>query len=167
MKKCSFCKIEKSISDFNKRAANKDGLRGQCRQCDSDRDHKRYADNREMELQRSKIYYSKNANARREYARRKRIENPEIIASGIRRRRARLRNSLTEKYTLDDVLNAYGTTCYLCNTEIDLNAPRRIGTVGWENGLHLEHVIDIAKGGNDVLENVRPSHGLCNLKKPR
>jgi 5-methylcytosine-specific restriction endonuclease McrA len=31
----------------------------------------------------------------------------------------------------------------------------------------MEHVIDLAIGGPDSLENVKPAHGLCNLKKPK
>ena len=34
-----------------------------------------------------------------------------------------------------------------------------------ESGLHIEHFIDIALGGPDTLENVRPSHAWCNLTK--
>jgi hypothetical protein len=85
-----------------------------------------------------------------------------------RKRRASKRNNGFEKYTETQVLELYGTTCYLCNTPIDMSASRRCGDPGWEKGLHIEHVIDIALGGPDTLQNVRPSHGLCNLtKKPR
>ena len=46
-----------------------------------------------------------------------------------------------------------------------MSAPRKCGLPGWQNGLHIEHVIDLALGGLDTLENVRPSHAVCNLKK--
>jgi len=29
----------------------------------------------------------------------------------------------------------------------------------------VDHIVPISKGGNDTIENVRPSHGLCNLRK--
>jgi len=32
-------------------------------------------------------------------------------------------------------------------------------------GLQIDHVIPIVKGGPDTLNNVRPAHGLCNIKK--
>ena len=64
-----------------------------------------------------------------------------------------------------DVLDLYGTTCHLCNEEIDLTAPRVAGIPGWERGLHVDHVIPLSKGGPDVLENVKPSHAKCNMKK--
>ena len=59
----------------------------------------------------------------------------------------------------------YGTCCYLCDKEIDLTAPRQSGAEGWETSLHIDHLVPISKGGSDSLDNVRPTHGQCNLKK--
>jgi 5-methylcytosine-specific restriction endonuclease McrA len=53
----------------------------------------------------------------------------------------------------------------LCNTAVDLNAPRKSGIPGWEKGLHIDHFIPVSKGGPDTLNNVRPTHGLCNIRK--
>ena len=95
------------------------------------------------------------------------ILKPEIARGAKRRRRARKLQNGVEFYTEAQVLELYGTNCYLCKEPIDMNAPRTTWTKGWEKGLHIEHVIDIAKGGPDTLANVRPSHALCNLtKKP-
>lgn len=167
MKKCSFCKLDKSLDLFSKRAANKDGLRSQCKECDSKRDRKRYTENKEHELNRSKAYYAKHSEERKLYAKERHKSNPEIVASGVRRRRARLHGSETKKYTVNDVISFYGTICHLCGIEIDMNAPRRIGHPGWELGLHIDHDVLISKGGPDTLDNVKPTHGLCNIKKPR
>jgi len=46
-----------------------------------------------------------------------------------------------------------------------LLANRSPGKNGWEYSLHIDHFIAIANGGQDTLENVRPSHGICNVKK--
>ena len=75
------------------------------------------------------------------------------------------KGSKQEYYTHKQVLDAYGTDCHLCNTPIDLKASRQCGYPGWENGLHIDHVIPLSKGGDDTLENVRPSHGQCNIIK--
>jgi hypothetical protein len=80
-------------------------------------------------------------------------------------RRARRLSNPREPYTEQQVLDTYGTLCYICGTEIDFKAPRRVGTLGWENGLHLDHVTPIKHGGADSLENVKPAHGICNIKK--
>jgi hypothetical protein len=82
-----------------------------------------------------------------------------------RNRRAKKANSLTEIYTVADILAKWGTLCHICNQEIDLLAPRQMGKTGWQRGLHLDHVIPIAKGGNDIIDNVKPAHAICNARK--
>jgi 5-methylcytosine-specific restriction endonuclease McrA len=49
--------------------------------------------------------------------------------------------------------------------EIDLENSRKIGSLGWKTSLQVDHVIPISKGGSDTLENVRPSHAICNMQK--
>ena len=92
--------------------------------------------------------------------------NGEKIASKNRRQRAVKMSAKSEPYTTVQVLNEYGTLCHICNEEIDLTAPRSAAKgEGWEQGLQIDHVTPLSKGGNDLLENVRPSHAKCNLIK--
>lgn len=91
--------------------------------------------------------------------------NPERMNAASRKRRAlKLKNGHTP-YTEPQVIDLYGTVCYLCDQQIDLQAARRVGKEGWELGLHIDHVVPIVSGGPDTLENVRPTHALCNLRK--
>jgi 5-methylcytosine-specific restriction endonuclease McrA len=87
-------------------------------------------------------------------------------AEQARKRRAREKSNHYEPYTEQQVLELYGAICHLCHDTIDLTAPR-ISRKGknWKNGLHIDHVIPISKGGADALSNVRPAHAICNLKK--
>ena len=105
------------------------------------------------------------ARKQREYA----AANPEIVRRNAeksnRARRARILGVPSERYSADDVLTMYGTDCHLCKLPIDLDAPRRIGREGWELGLHIDHHIPLAKGGDNTLANARPAHGACNLRK--
>jgi len=109
--------------------------------------------------------YWKDPEKFRERSRRFAKENPEIVNATLRRRKARLKNARISKYTDKQVLDLYGQNCHLCNLPIDMAAPRWTALPGWEYGLHIDHVIPISRGGDDSLENVRPSHGFCNLKK--
>lgn len=102
---------------------------------------------------------------RNEYGRKYVQENKEYYRNKCRRRRAQKRNNGFEPYTEEQLFSLYGTICYLCSNKIDLAAPRQVGKVGWEQGLHIDHVIPISKGGSDTLDNVRPTHALCNLSK--
>jgi hypothetical protein len=110
-------------------------------------------------------YYQENLEKVREQKKKSQRLHQDTDRAKNRRRRAQKRNNGYLKYKESEVLEKYGTNCYLCNKPIDLNATRKCGSPGWEYGLHIEHYVDIALGGPDTLENVRPAHGICNLKK--
>jgi 5-methylcytosine-specific restriction endonuclease McrA len=74
-------------------------------------------------------------------------------------------NPKKDYFSANMVIETYGTDCHLCGGAIDLDAPRTAGQPGWENALQIDHVIPLSKGGDDTLENVRPSHGKCNIRK--
>ena len=80
-------------------------------------------------------------------------------------RHFRRNNTDPGNYSEAQVLLIYGPICHICQTPIDLSAPRKVGLPGWEKGLHIDHVYPLSKGGLDTLENVRPSHGQCNVIK--
>jgi hypothetical protein len=92
--------------------------------------------------------------------------NTEKMNAAARKRRAVKLQNGWEPYTEAQVLERYGLDCYLCSAPISLLTPRRIGKEnGWEFGLHIDHVVPIVSGGPDTLENVRPTHAICNMKK--
>jgi 5-methylcytosine-specific restriction endonuclease McrA len=74
-------------------------------------------------------------------------------------------NPKKDYFSANMVIETYGTDCHLCGGAIDLDAPRTPGQPGWEKALHIDHVIPLSKAGDDTLENVRPSHGKCNVRK--
>ena len=97
-----------------------------------------------------------------------RESNKDISNMHSRSRRAKTRGVESERYTEKQVLEKYGLNCHLCGEPIDLNAPRQIQKgEGWQLGLHLDHDLPLSLGGPDTLENVKPSHAICNLKKRR
>jgi 5-methylcytosine-specific restriction endonuclease McrA len=143
--------------------------KGYCRPCDA----KRNAEYRA----RAGVTEKLRANQRQ-----RRADNPELVRALEnayartpkgrdidRRKKSRKRadkfGNPYEKYTLDEVLEKYGIVCYICGSEIDMNASRRVGLGDWENGLHIDHVLALSRGGSDTLDNVRPSHARCNLNK--
>ncbi len=81
------------------------------------------------------------------------------------RRRARRFGGSEARYTEAQVIALWGSDCHLCGKAIDLSAQRKVGKEGWRNALHLDHVIPLARGGSDTLENVKPAHGECNVNK--
>lgn len=92
-------------------------------------------------------------------------KNPDVMQRTKNRRRAAQYATRSERYTERMAIDAHGTMCHICGEEIDMAAKRHPGDPGWERGLHLDHVIPLRSGGTDTLDNIRPAHGLCNLRK--
>lgn len=129
------------------RAANPEKLR--------DRYRTYYANNMEKVRERSRIKYHSNIQDERQKSLKR-----------SSKRRALLLGSFVDSFTAQDILSLYGSDCNICGKDIDLNAPRQAGSGdGWEQGLHIDHVIPLSKGGTHSLDNCRPSHALCNIRK--
>lgn len=170
MKLCKTCGLEKTGSHGS-----------YCRSCNSARVVKWKQDNKEKYNEysrnlskmlaqngkkRSRSWEKSNRDRLLAYKAMWRSKNLDKYREYDRKRRASKLNNGFEKYSEDQVLLKYGSNCHICHKTIDLNAPRRVGTgIGWEQGLHIDHLIPISKGGSDTLENTRPSHAICNLNK--
>lgn len=171
MKICSKCNKNLPATNeyFYNHAGRKDGLDTSCKVCHLAAKKEWFKNNKEIKSARDKARYEKNKDkilaANREYYRNNKEKH--LIKGRVAksRRRAKIKGNGWEPYTEEQMLDKYGTICYLCNEEIDLQAPRSSGAPGWERSLWKEHVTAIANGGSDTLDNVKPSHALCNLNK--
>ena len=112
-----------------------------------------------------RIRYAKDTEKYKKQQQKYRKSHPDIGRRLANKRRARKKNVLVLSYTEKEVLKLYGFNCWICSEPINMKASRKVGSKNWEKGLHIDHLIPISKGGSDTLENVRPTHGLCNLKK--
>jgi hypothetical protein len=110
----------------------------------------------------SKIRYQKNGALRQANSR---ARNLDKVRERERQKNRRRRAKESKLYNELQVIATYGGNCYICGLAIDFMSPRKAGVFGWENGLHIDHLLSLAKGGLDTLENVRPAHALCNLQK--
>jgi 5-methylcytosine-specific restriction endonuclease McrA len=168
MKQCTRC-LESFPATLEFFAQNRKTLNSQCRKCIAEKTKIWNINNAEKSAENKKIYQIKNPELNRLRQIKWKLNNPEIAKemarSTARKRRSNLKKVLIEKYTELEVLNLYGTNCHLCNLQIDLKAPRSSKFLNWEFGLHIDHLVPISRGGADTLENVRPAHGLCNVKK--
>ena len=147
-----------------------------CKSCDAKRSReynqnnkektKEYKqNNKEKILEYQKEYHKNNKEQIKEYKKEYRKDNPHKAREYARKRRALEKANIHKPYTEDQVLKLYGTDCHICKEEINLSAQRSPGASGWEEGLHIDHVIPLSKGGEDTIDNVKPAHGLCNLQK--
>lgn len=81
------------------------------------------------------------------------------------RDRARHKGVERSFYTREQIIKRDGINCYLCAQPLDFEATHVQGQPGWELYPHIEHVIPIAKGGSDTLDNVKLAHAKCNMDK--
>jgi 5-methylcytosine-specific restriction endonuclease McrA len=72
------------------------------------------------------------------------------------------RNKLVKPSRLaaDEVFRTYGPNCHICELPIDHSLPRTS-----KEGLTVDHVIPLSKGGLDTMDNLRPAHWSCNRRK--
>lgn len=168
MKTCTVCKKELAATteNFNKR---KDILQSTCKSCNKEYLKEWYKKNKEKKDANNRSWYYENAESRIEqtnsWAKANRHLTKVYGRNHERKRRALKKNNGHSPYTEQQVLDLYGTNCNICTLPVDLSAPRKVGIPGWENGLHIDHVLPISKGGPDILSNVRATHGLCNITK--
>lgn len=169
--RCKTCRIEDN-NEYKRN--NPDKLRESNRKYnDTHREQRAIADKKKPSRQPAyrtayrADYYLKTSERQKESSRQWRRDNPEKYKDQWRKSRARIETVYSEPYTESEVLALHGTKCWLCQDEIDLKANRLIGADGWEKSLHLDHVIPITVKGPDVLWNVQPTHGLCNLSRPK
>ena len=106
-------------------------------------------------------YREEHKEERNEY----RLNNLEKFRSYARKRKAWKLNNGFEPYTEEQVFELYGKDCHICNKAIDFTVSKKVGVGNWRVGLHMDHLIPLSKGGSDTIDNVRPSHGECNLVK--
>lgn len=143
---------------------------------EENREYKRkhYQENREAYLERNRKYREENPEYQRkwreenreaylEYMRKWREENPEYKrkwnaanpekrAADHHKRRARKRGVPRLPWTKPQLIDLYGSRCWLCHKELGYD---------W----HADHVIPISRGGFDMPFNLRPSCPPCNGSK--
>lgn len=177
LKKCSVCGEYKiATTEFFYRRKN--SLHSKCKICynlyqaEKAKTPEYYAKRRARLLaqnehirERQRKYWAKNAEKLRAYHSAYDRNRPDKALARVHRRRARKLNNGIEPYTRKDVLETYGSVCMICNLPIDLSVSGKPGSIGWEMGLHIDHIVPISKGGSDSLDNVRPTHGRCNLTR--
>ena len=103
MKFCNSCKKEKPLSEFGKRSARPSGVQSTCKKCKTEKEKRRYLENREAKLEYCRKYYLKNKERilakRREYV----ANNPEIIRNYNKNNRDKVNNYRRQKLQNDKI----------------------------------------------------------------
>lgn len=181
-KKCSKCKIIKSVKEFNVSSRNKTGYRCECRECQKlcyklkseyykNKRKDRYKKNSDKELSRNKIYYKKNKSSIINQKKEK-IKN-NVLLRLISNLRSRLYLISKSKKIHKD-----NQTIILLGTDLEsfkLHIEKQFtGGMSWDNygQWHIDHIIPLssAKNEDEVYKlchytNLQPLWATDNLKK--
>ena len=178
MKKCSTCKVEKELSEFNKQKANKDGLQGQCKDCKNEYSkqwkqankgnikeyNKEWCQaNKEHNNGRVKQWYQANKEKKKEYSKQYRQNNKEKINKYHNNRRAtdplfKLKAYLRVRTRKAFINKGYSKTSKTqemlgVDWEIVKSHIERQFTKGmnWDNygEWHIDHIIPLASANNE------------------
>lgn len=174
MKKCNVCGQSKPLDEFYKNATYADGHEGRCKECrkkyqvewrEENRDeHRQYSREygREHRGERAAYYKdwrSENVERKAEYDAEWKRNHPERMKDRRRvenaKRRARTVNA-GGSYTADEweaLKHKYGCKCLLC------------GRAEPEVKITPDHVIPLASGGSNTIDNIQPLCWSCNARK--
>jgi 5-methylcytosine-specific restriction endonuclease McrA len=155
LKQCTKCKGWKPADQFGKRSASPDGLRPICKPCKYQQNLDWLQKNFDKFREIDRAWKRSHRDQCRETERRYRAENREKDRAMSRNRNARERGSNGKITAAEwETLKAkFGYTCLCCKR----SEP--------EIKLTLDHVLPLAKGGKNVIENAQPLCGSCNYSK--
>ena len=100
---------------------------------------------------------------RQEMKKAERQRNPHVYRQAGRKHKAIKQGLYHEDWTEKQLLETYGSDCYICNKPIDLTLPRQGSNSTYS--LWPDHVIPLSRGGENTIRNVRPCHRKCNQSK--
>lgn len=173
MKICSKCRKEKQYTDFHKDASRLDGYHYYCKSCNKEHrqtDHykklksntdRRYRNKYADELKKKKAaYYIKNQERIKDKMRQRYAEKSGEYKERARQRKNRLKSTIQEPYTKQQIYDRDNGLCFLCEELVDLslNHPNPMC-------FSFQHAMPLILGGYDTPDNVLTSHLVCNLRQ--
>lgn len=190
-KRCTKCGETKPLDGFYEHKSCKGGYRPVCKECHGtqvkERRKERAQDSAEAEVMReanavrskrwrdnnpdkvaevNRRYRESNEDVLREYDRNRyaadpdgrkahiytwRTRNMDVVRGYATLREARIREAATGPVDCEAVVSRF-PDCYLCGLPLT-------------DDVHIDHVVPLSRGGAHSMENLRPTHPACNLRK--
>ncbi len=187
-KPCSKCGETKPFAEFSTTPRTSDGRHSWCKSCcrdlarasyDPEKARERHSLKQDDPAYRAmkKLAYDRwraeHPERMKAACLRWRAENPERVREASRRwaaenadrvriskrvtrqnRRAVMAATSVGPVRLLEILDRDGMVCHLC----------RIGIESADD-LHFDHVVPLSRGGTHTMDNIKPAHAACNLRK--
>ena len=187
-KKCKCCWIVLQIEEFSKDKYAKDSHKSKCKRCCSiinkewrvlnkevvnNKARENYCNNREKNIEYSRIYKEKNKERvleyRKEYTKKyNQRENVKLryrITSSLRRKI--IRETWDWSVSVESVISTLEKQLYKCNIcWIDLKTIK-LELANWKiiDWKHIDHIVPLSKGWTHTIWNIQWLCWMCNLKK--
>lgn len=188
IKRCTRCGDLKLITEFSPLKKGRGGRHSWCRKCKNLYCKEKHIENPEKKRLKDRLYRERNLETvrekdrertrdpqkrRRDYLkwlsehpkRSKEIKrnwekrNPDKVMDASRRKRARRKNAIIEKFTAVEIFNRDNWICQLCHRPVNKK-------LRWPDPKSptLDHIIPISKGGTHERKNTQLAHAVCNMK---
>ena len=178
MKLCSTCREYKPVTEYSGRKASADGLAYSCKACErataqksykkkqsSKKAQVRYQENKEEYKERAKARYQADPTAALAYQAQWRTteKGKHLTRQATARRATRIKMQTPggRDYTRADVVKKDTVDgqciCGICGKPIE----------DLITDMQIDHIVTISQGGADKLSNVRCTHKICNLMRPK
>ena len=152
---CTVCDALRPETDFPSDMSKPGGLDSRCRECHAEKFARYYASNRRAVLAYRQAYNVRNREQYRENQRRTYRRHRERRIANVRKRGVRLRatRALYGYHTEQEwqaKLAEFGGRCAHC---------------GSTENISRDHIVPLARGGTDLIENIQPLCLPCNGRK--
>lgn len=148
---CSVCKTVKPLNDYYKDSRRVTGYGLRCKECEKTVSKKSRIKNAETIKIRNARFYASHKERQLEMQRKRRRENPQLMASYRHTRRAKLYGACADlsKEQLKQAFEYFGDKCALTGAE----SPT------------IDHFIPLSKGGRHTYSNIIPLSVSLNSSK--
>ena len=157
---CSMCKGEfpATLEHFYAHPGGKYGLNNVCKACQkakaraSEKARKDSPEFKRREAEKSREYHQRNPEQARLRCQQWRQRNPSAAKVHQKLRRKRLNNGSYSPAEWEAKVALYEGRCHWCKQTVT-------------DGLVVDHLVPVSRGGRNVIENVVPSCHPCNQSK--
>lgn len=179
MKTCSKCGETKPLTEYGKKASNRDGRQARCKPCVKVDKAESWQRNLESNRAKNREHYLANREARIAWQVAWKKANPDKVAEYGRtynerhrdRANATARLRVAKRYALklkrtvgeidtDALWATQGGACGICEVAID-------PALRWPHPMSksLDHIHPLARGGAHAQDNLQWAHLVCNIRK--
>lgn len=155
-KKCLSCEQIKPISSYRQSQFNKSIYSNYCKECQKQMHKNWYENNKQKALDYTRKYRDAHREYIRDRSKRYNHQHPWAVRASASNRRARIINATDGSITPQNIQKLYlaqNGLCAYCGCDLQ------------QASKHLDHIVPLARGGDNTINNVQWTCPYCNMHK--